>query len=81
MMPLHYPQVSPQFGSFSENLYIVLADVGIAMGSGSDIAIGTAKFILMSSNLLPILTLHDLSRTVIRRIKFNFLWYGHGTID
>ena len=51
------------------------ADVGIAMGSGSDIAIMNAKFILMSSSLMSILTLMELSRTVLRRIKFNFLWY------
>lgn len=57
------------------------ADVGIAMGGGSDIAIGAAKFILMSSALIPILTLLDLSGTVIRRIKFNFLWYGRCTIE
>lgn len=55
---------------------MTLADVGIAMGSGSDIAIGSANFILMSSNLVPILTLLDLSGKVIRRIKFNFLWYA-----
>jgi len=55
---------------------VTLADVGIAMGSGSDIAIGSANFILMSSNLVPILTLLDLSSKVIRRIKFNFLWYA-----
>lgn len=59
------------FGSSTHSL----ADVGIAMGSGSDIAISNAKFILMSSTLMSILTLLDLSRTVMRRIKFNFLWY------
>jgi len=34
----------------------------------------TAKFILVSSNLTNILTLLELSRKVIRRIKFNFVW-------
>jgi Cu+-exporting ATPase len=51
-----------------------MADVGIAIGSGSDIAIQTSKFILVSSNLCSLLTLTDLSRAVVRRIKFNFLW-------
>ena len=50
------------------------ADVGIAMGSGSDIAITNAKFILISSSLMSILTLMELSQTVLRRIKFNILW-------
>jgi P-type Cu+ transporter len=54
---------------------LAVSDLGIAVGSGSDIAIGSAKFILLSSNLLTILTLFDLSATVFRRIKFNFFWY------
>ena len=53
---------------------LAVSDLGIAIGSGSDIAIGSAKFILLSSNLLTILTLFDLSATVFRRIKFNFFW-------
>ncbi|KAF4618841.1 hypothetical protein D9613_009697 [Agrocybe pediades] len=50
------------------------ADVGIAMGSGSDIALSSAKFVLLSSNLRSLLVLTDLSRVVFRRIKFNFAW-------
>lgn len=63
------------FSRFYSMLTSRSADVGIAMGSGSDIAITNAKFILMSSSLMSILTLMELSRTVMRRIKFNFLWY------
>jgi len=54
---------------------LAVSDLGIAVGSGSDIALGSAKFILLSSNLLTILTLFDLSSVVFRRIKFNFFWY------
>jgi len=54
---------------------LAVSDLGIAIGSGSDVALGSAKFILLSSNLLTILTLFDLSATVFRRIKFNFFWY------
>lgn len=50
------------------------ADVGIAVGSGSDIAISAAEFVLVSSNLHTLLTMLDLSRVVFRRIKFNFAW-------
>ncbi|KAJ8102971.1 hypothetical protein POJ06DRAFT_299255 [Lipomyces tetrasporus] len=52
------------------------ADVGIAIGSGSDIALSSAKFVLMSSQLTQILTLLDISRLVFRRVKFNFFWAG-----
>jgi cation transport ATPase len=50
------------------------ADVGIAIGSGSDIALSSAKFILVSSDLRSILTLTELSRVVFRRVKLNFFW-------
>ncbi|KAI0973291.1 heavy metal translocatin [Xylaria arbuscula] len=50
------------------------ADVGIAVGSGSDVAISSADFVLVNSSLASVVTLLDLSRTVFRRIKFNFAW-------
>ncbi|KIW42990.1 uncharacterized protein PV06_06479 [Exophiala oligosperma] len=58
---------------------LTTADVGIAIGSGSEVAISSADFILISSNLISsnlisLLILIDLSRTVFRRIKFNFFW-------
>lgn len=53
---------------------LTMADVGIAIGSGSDIAISSAEFVLVSSSLTSLLTLIDLSRTVFNRIKFNFGW-------
>jgi P-type Cu+ transporter len=53
---------------------LTVADVGIAIGSGSDVAISSAEFVLVRSNLLSMLTLVDLSHAVFRRIKFNFVW-------
>ncbi|KAG4032784.1 hypothetical protein MFRU_006g02480 [Monilinia fructicola] len=53
---------------------LTVADVGIAIGSGSDIAISSAEFVLVSSNLNSLITLLDLSRKVFRRIKLNFAW-------
>ncbi|KAI0112398.1 heavy metal translocatin [Nemania sp. FL0031] len=50
------------------------ADVGIAIGSGSDVAISSADFVLVNSSLASVVTLIELSRTVFRRIKFNFAW-------
>ena len=50
------------------------ADVGVAVGSGSDVAIASAGFVLISGNLGSLVTLLDLSRAVLRRIKFNFGW-------
>ncbi|KAK9474780.1 E1-E2 ATPase-domain-containing protein [Dipodascopsis tothii] len=53
---------------------LTAADVGIAIGSGSDIALSSAKFVLVNSQLVSILTLFDISRKVFRRVKFNFMW-------
>lgn len=53
---------------------LTAADAGIAIGSGSDVAISSAKFVLVSSNLRSLLTLITLSRTVFQRVKFNFGW-------
>ncbi|KAF2096665.1 heavy metal translocatin [Rhizodiscina lignyota] len=53
---------------------LTMADVGIAIGSGSDVALSSAEFILISSNLNSLLTLIDLSRAVFRRVWFNFGW-------
>ncbi|KAH7346218.1 E1-E2 ATPase-domain-containing protein [Rhexocercosporidium sp. MPI-PUGE-AT-0058] len=53
---------------------LTTADVGIAIGSGSDIAISSAEFVLVSSNLNSLINLLDLSGFVFRRIKFNFGW-------
>jgi heavy metal translocating P-type ATPase len=53
---------------------LTVADLGIAIGSGSDIAISSAEFVLVSSDLNALVILLDLSKFVFRRIKFNFGW-------
>ncbi|KAK3394917.1 E1-E2 ATPase-domain-containing protein [Podospora didyma] len=53
---------------------LATADVGIAIGSGSDVAISSADFVLVKSDLRSVVTLLDLSAMVFRRIKFNFGW-------
>ncbi|KAF9259501.1 heavy metal translocatin [Marasmius fiardii PR-910] len=58
----------------NDSVALSLADVGIAIGSGSDVAVSSASFILLSSDLRGLLTLVDLSKNVIRRVKFNFVW-------
>jgi Cu+-exporting ATPase len=50
------------------------ADAGIVIGSGSSVALSSAKFVLVSSNPHSLLTLITLSRTVFQRVKFNFAW-------
>ena len=47
--------------------------MAVAIGSGSDGALSSASFILVSSDLRGILTLVDLSAIVFRRVKLNFV--------
>ncbi|KAL5340106.1 E1-E2 ATPase-domain-containing protein [Aspergillus crustosus] len=53
---------------------LAAADVSIAMASGSDVAMNSASFILLNSDLDTILQLALLSRRVINRIRMNFCW-------
>lgn len=53
---------------------LVSADVGLAVGNGSDIAIDSAKIILMKNNLLDIKKAITLSRFTIKNIKQNLFW-------
>ena len=50
------------------------ADVGIAIGAGTDIAIESADIVLMKSNLQDVVTSIELSHSVIKNIKENLFW-------
>lgn len=50
------------------------ADVGIAIGAGTDIAIESADIVLMKSDLQDVVTSIELSHTVIKNIKENLFW-------
>ena len=53
---------------------LVQADVGIAIGGGTDIAMESADIVLMKKNLKDVLTAMDLSNATIRNIKQNLFW-------
>ena len=50
------------------------ADVGIAIGNGTDIAIESADVVLMKNDLMEVITSIKLSKKVISNIKMNLFW-------
>ena len=50
------------------------ADIGIAIGSGTDVAMESADIVLMHSKITDVVTAIKLSRSTIRNIKQNLFW-------
>ncbi|KAM7528923.1 hypothetical protein LguiB_032333 [Lonicera macranthoides] len=53
---------------------LVAADVGMAIGAGTDVAIEAADIVLIKSNLEDVITAIDLSKKTISRIRLNYVW-------
>jgi len=50
------------------------ADIGIAIGAGTDVAIEAAKIVLMKSDPLDIVNAIVLSKATVRKMKQNLIW-------
>ncbi|CAN4127395.1 unnamed protein product [Withania somnifera] len=60
---------------------LVAADVGMAIGAGTDIAIEAADIVLMKSNLEDVITAIDLSKKTFGRIRLNYFWaFGYNLL-
>lgn len=57
------------------------ADIGIAIGTGTDVAIESADVVLMSGDLTGVVSAFDMSARVMRNIRENLFWaFGYNTV-
>jgi len=58
----------------NDSVALSQADLGIALGSGTDVAMECAMIVVMGSQLHGVTTALDLARVTFRRIQYNMLW-------
>ncbi|URZ14245.1 heavy metal translocating P-type ATPase [Clostridium felsineum] len=57
------------------------ADIGMAIGKGTDIAMESADIVLMKSDLMDVITAIELSKKTIKNIKENLFWaFGYNVV-
>lgn len=57
------------------------SDIGIAIGSGTDVAIESADIVLMKSDLMDVISAINLSKATIKNIKQNLFWaFGYNIL-
>lgn len=58
----------------NDSIALTLADVGVGIAKGSDVALASSDFILMNDDLLDILDIIKISTKIRTNISFNLLW-------
>eukprot|EP00997_Jenningsia_sp_PLL12_P008976 NODE_5843_length_548_cov_2.729459_g5100_i0.p1 GENE.NODE_5843_length_548_cov_2.729459_g5100_i0~~NODE_5843_length_548_cov_2.729459_g5100_i0.p1 ORF type:complete len:127 (-),score=41.01 NODE_5843_length_548_cov_2.729459_g5100_i0:4-384(-) len=60
---------------------LACADLGIALGAGTQVAMECAQVVLTRNNLTDVIAMLDLSKATLLRIRLNFIWaFGYNII-
>jgi hypothetical protein len=58
----------------NDSIALARANVGVAIGAGTEVAVEAADVVLVRSNLHDVVVALHLSKVVFRRIRINFVW-------
>ena len=58
----------------NDSVSLVKADIGVSVGSGTDVAMDSSNVVLMNDNLERIVDLIEISKKTIRNVKENLFW-------
>ena len=58
----------------NDSVSLVKADIGVSVGSGTDVAMDSSNVVLMNDNIEKIVDLIEISKKTIRNIKENLFW-------